>query len=217
MGFKLFRRLRRGIRRSAAEDEAVVMSIEHMFVKEEEEEEEREQARGVEVDTHQDTLQQQQEPNEEERLPVQPELPETAGGGGGEVVQNLTPKSTTTTTGAGAMNDDDGGRSASVTSGTTTTTTTNDGEECGYEEWVRIRESWTKGTCHHTTTAEEFENYDKSQLKNIPKNAYPRMYKMLVKENRPLKEPLNLADAFKIIKAGWEADGTWPTQDQLQN
>jgi hypothetical protein len=216
MGFKLFRRLRRGIRRSAAEDEAVVMSIEHMFVKEEEEEE-REQARGVEVDTHQDTLQQQQEPNEEERLPAQPELPETAGGGGGEVVQNLTPKSTTTTTGAGAMNDDDGGRSASVTSGTTTTTTTNDGEECGYEEWVRIRESWTKGTCHHTTTAEEFENYDKSQLKNIPKNAYPRMYKMLVKENRPLKEPLNLADAFKIIKAGWEADGTWPTQDQLQN
>lgn len=196
MGFKLFRRLRRGIRRSVADDEAVVISIEHMFIKEEEE-----QVVQV-VETHQDTLP-PQPPNEDEGAP------DPAG------EQNLTPKSTTTTAAAQhSMNDDDGGRSASVTSATTTAS---EGDEFGYEEWLRIRENWTKGTCNHETTVEEFENYENSQLRNIPKNAYPRMYKMLVKENRPLKEPLNMADAFKIIKAGWEADGTWPTQDQLQN
>ncbi|KAA8915415.1 hypothetical protein TRICI_002448 [Trichomonascus ciferrii] len=218
MGFKWFRRLRRGMSRrgcSAEHDEAVVVSIEHMFVREGEEAVVQEEAQG------------QVQPV----VRVEPELPvpvpgsadgvTAAEGAAPVVVQNLTPRSTatttTTTSSTPGMHDDDGERSASVTSATTTHDDDADERPVGYDEWVRIRERWTKGTCAHATTPDEFENYEHSQLKHIPPTAYPRMYKMLVKENRPLKEPLNLADALKIIKAGWEADGTWPSPDQLQN
>lgn len=102
------------------------------------------------------------------------------------------------------------------TTNTTPSSINNDQEEekkYGYHEWLRIRNEWTKGTCDNgPTSVEEFENFPNSKLRDIPDTMYPKMYKMLVKENRPLKEPLNLADAFKIIKSGWQEDGTWPTE-----
>uniref|UniRef100_A0A060SZ19 ARAD1A16412p n=1 Tax=Blastobotrys adeninivorans TaxID=409370 RepID=A0A060SZ19_BLAAD len=85
-----------------------------------------------------------------------------------------------------------------------------DNVDPGYETWLKIRSQWTGGLHEHTTTPEEFVNFADSKLKGIPESSYPGIYKVLVKDNRPLKEPLNLVDAIKVMKAGWISDGTWP-------
>lgn len=85
-----------------------------------------------------------------------------------------------------------------------------DNVDAGYDTWLKIRSQWTGGLHEHTTTPEEFVNFADSKLKGIPESSYPGIYKVLVKDNRPLKEPLNLVDAIKVMKAGWISDGTWP-------
>lgn len=71
----------------------------------------------------------------------------------------------------------------------------------GYRQWKRIRREWRRGA----------KNIDhkESMLKNIPEDMYPKIYKHMVMQSRPLKQPMNLADAMKVIKAGWVEDGEW--------
>ena len=40
-------------------------------------------------------------------------------------------------------------------------------------------------------------------FKEIPEEYYPKIYKKLVVDDKPLKKPLNLADAMKVIESGW--------------
>lgn len=72
----------------------------------------------------------------------------------------------------------------------------------GYRLWKKNRLKWTSGVT---------PIHKPSCIEGIPEKAYPRIYNVMVKQNRPLKEPMNLADALKVIKAGWVADGSWPT------
>lgn len=55
-----------------------------------------------------------------------------------------------------------------------------------------------------------------STLKNVPETSYPNIYKMLVKDNRPLKKPMPLADALVVMKAGWIATGQWPPPSEIE-
>ncbi|CAN6625104.1 hypothetical protein TRVA0_010S01112 [Trichomonascus vanleenenianus] len=81
-----------------------------------------------------------------------------------------------------------------------------------YKAWKRNRRIWTHGTHLDTTTVEKFEDrIVHGPFKDVPERNFPSIYRMLVKESRHLKEPINLADAIRVIKAGWIADGTWPT------
>lgn len=72
----------------------------------------------------------------------------------------------------------------------------------GYREWKRRRREWTRN-CENVEPL-------KSTLDDVPEASYPTLYNMLVKQSRPLKKPLPLADALVIIKAGWVATGQWP-------
>ncbi|KAK9446827.1 uncharacterized protein V1518DRAFT_422741 [Limtongia smithiae] len=49
----------------------------------------------------------------------------------------------------------------------------------------------------------------------LPADAYPRVYHLLVNEGRRLREPINLADATRILVAGWQASGQWPPQPSM--
>ena len=40
-------------------------------------------------------------------------------------------------------------------------------------------------------------------FKEIPEEYYAKIYKKLVVDDKPLKKPLNLADAMKVIESGW--------------
>jgi hypothetical protein len=73
----------------------------------------------------------------------------------------------------------------------------------GLREWNRRRMEWTGGGMDLGPPLD-------SVLDSIPEKMYTKVYDALIKEQRPLKQPINLADAVPIIKAGWVADGTWP-------
>lgn len=46
-------------------------------------------------------------------------------------------------------------------------------------------------------------------FQNIPEQYYHRIYKKLVLEDKPLREPLNLQDALKVINSGWTETKKW--------
>lgn len=43
----------------------------------------------------------------------------------------------------------------------------------------------------------------------LPSDYYSRVYKKLVVDDKPLREPLNLEDAMKIINSGWAETKKW--------
>ena len=71
----------------------------------------------------------------------------------------------------------------------------------GYKEWKRMRREWTKGGSKVVRK--------ESVLLDIPETMYPRIYQCLVQQARPLRQPINLEDGIRVIKAGWVADGQW--------
>lgn len=71
----------------------------------------------------------------------------------------------------------------------------------GYRQWKQIRREWRRG-------AKDIQHKE-SMLNDIPESMYPKIYKHMVVQSRPLKQPMNLADAMKVIKAGWIEDGEW--------
>lgn len=86
-------------------------------------------------------------------------------------------------------------------------------DECewnvGYNEWLHIRKWWNTPT--------------KNQVKphqlppEVTPDKYVAIYDKMVRYTRPLKKPMNLSDAVKIIKRSWEAEGTWPPPNETED
>lgn len=85
--------------------------------------------------------------------------------------------------------------------------------ECGEpfyqanEIWERRRGLWTQPAEENTNLAESQRN--RHMFASIPHNYYSRIYKKLVLDEKPLREPLNLQDALKVINAGWVETKKW--------
>lgn len=53
------------------------------------------------------------------------------------------------------------------------------------------------------------DNGNDKIFKSIPENYYPRIYNKLIMEDKPLKRPLNLSNAIKVIDSGWTETKKW--------
>lgn len=71
--------------------------------------------------------------------------------------------------------------------------------------WQTRRNLWTE----ITTDEEESTDHNRDVFNAIPEQYYYRVYKKLVMEDKPLREPLNLEDAMKVINSGWMETKTW--------
>lgn len=71
--------------------------------------------------------------------------------------------------------------------------------------WKTRRKLWTE----NTTNIDPFKEHNREVFKAIPEQYYYRVYKKLVIEDIPLREPLNLEDAIKVINSGWRETKTW--------
>lgn len=74
------------------------------------------------------------------------------------------------------------------------------------EIWEHRRELWQQVT--NDTTKEQIDE-SREEFQRIPSEYYDRIYKKLVIEDKPLREPLNLQDALKVINAGWTETKKW--------
>ncbi|CCC72142.1 hypothetical protein NCAS_0J01630 [Naumovozyma castellii] len=72
--------------------------------------------------------------------------------------------------------------------------------------WKKRRDLWNKPT-KDIDPAELKRRRD--VFKSIPEPYYPRVYKKLVVDDKPLREPLNLEDALKVINSGWTETRKW--------
>lgn len=77
----------------------------------------------------------------------------------------------------------------------------------GDEIWEHRRALWLKPTVSRTKIQESEER--REVFAKIPQNYYTRIYKRLVMDNKPLREPMNLQDAIQIINAGWIETRKW--------
>ena len=75
----------------------------------------------------------------------------------------------------------------------------------GESIWKIRRKLWTE----NTTNIDPFKEHNRDVFKDIPEQYYYRVYKKLVIEDIPLREPLNLEDAIKVINSGWRENKTW--------
>ncbi|AQZ18287.1 YLR407W [Zygosaccharomyces parabailii] len=66
--------------------------------------------------------------------------------------------------------------------------------------WLRRREMWNQTAKLNTIQDSQRR---RNKFAEIPKQYYVRIYKKLSIEGKPLKEPLNLQDALKVVNAGW--------------
>ncbi|SCW01835.1 LAFE_0E08306g1_1 [Lachancea fermentati] len=76
----------------------------------------------------------------------------------------------------------------------------------GEQIWKRRRELWTTET---SPTAKEASKKHRKRFSEISPQHYIRIYRKLVLEDAPLKEPVNLQDAMKVINAGWVETQKW--------
>lgn len=72
--------------------------------------------------------------------------------------------------------------------------------------WQTRRNLWAEVV---TTDGEDSIEHTRDVFKAIPEQYYYRVYKKLVMEDKPLREPLNLEDAMKVINSGWMETKTW--------
>ena len=72
--------------------------------------------------------------------------------------------------------------------------------------WEHRRELWQQTT--NDITDSDIEE-SREEFQKIPSEYYDRIYKKLVIEDKPLREPLNLQDALKVINAGWTETKKW--------
>lgn len=71
--------------------------------------------------------------------------------------------------------------------------------------WETRRKLWTE----NVTNIDPSKEHNRDIFKSIPEQYYYRVYKKLVIDNKPLREPLNLEDAIKVINSGWMETKTW--------
>ncbi|SMN22694.1 similar to Saccharomyces cerevisiae YLR407W Putative protein of unknown function [Maudiozyma saulgeensis] len=74
------------------------------------------------------------------------------------------------------------------------------------EIWKYRRDLWQKKT---TDITKEDIDERREEFQQIPSEYYDRIYRKLVIEDKPLREPLNLQDALKVIDAGWTETKKW--------
>ncbi|CAB4256177.1 similar to Saccharomyces cerevisiae YLR407W Putative protein of unknown function [Maudiozyma barnettii] len=74
------------------------------------------------------------------------------------------------------------------------------------EIWKYRRDLWQKRT---TDVTKEDIDERREEFQQIPSEYYDRIYKKLVIEDKPLREPLNLQDALKVINSGWTETKKW--------
>lgn len=78
--------------------------------------------------------------------------------------------------------------------------------------WKKRRELWNKPSAEFD---EQKDLIDKRKsFKAIPGNYYPRIYKKLVVDDKPLREPLNLKDVIDVINSGWIETRKWANAAQ---
>lgn len=75
----------------------------------------------------------------------------------------------------------------------------------GFNEWCKVRNWWLTPT----SDAVERHHLDPS----FSSDRFFAIYDKMIYHTRPLKQPLNLEDIVKIVKAGWVGEGTWPEED----
>lgn len=75
----------------------------------------------------------------------------------------------------------------------------------GLNEWYKIRNWWQSPTAYQV----ERHHLDPS----CSPDRFYAIYDKMIYHTRPLKQPLNLEDTVKIVKAGWIGEGSWPTED----
>lgn len=71
--------------------------------------------------------------------------------------------------------------------------------------WETRRKLWTE----NTTNIDSSKEHNRDVFKFIPEQYYYRVYKKLVIDDKPLREPLNLEDAIKVINSGWMETKIW--------
>lgn len=91
------------------------------------------------------------------------------------------------------------------TSGTYSSSSEPDQKEIGYSYWLKRREEWSKPNPKVKPR--------QSTLSHIPVESYPKVYKSMI-GSHPLKQPMRLDDALKVMYEGWVADGTWFVDDK---
>lgn len=74
------------------------------------------------------------------------------------------------------------------------------------EIWRHRRDLWQQ-TTNGTTKNDIVQR--RHDFQQIPTEYYDRIYKKLVMEDKPLREPLNLHDALRVINAGWTETKKW--------
>ncbi|AJV66131.1 BMC_2a_G0040190.mRNA.1.CDS.1 [Saccharomyces cerevisiae] len=80
---------------------------------------------------------------------------------------------------------------------------------CNAEKiWKRRRQLWTQPT-EQSESANNDGVTRREIFQAIPQEYYARVYKKLVVDDKPLREPLNLEDALQVINAGWTETRKW--------
>lgn len=72
--------------------------------------------------------------------------------------------------------------------------------------WQLRRDLWTRSQPGIETKPND---HNREIFRAIPEQYYYRVYKKLVVDDKPLREPLNLEDAMKVINSGWTETKTW--------
>ncbi|CAI4047063.1 Gag1p SKDI_12G4320 [Saccharomyces kudriavzevii IFO 1802] len=80
---------------------------------------------------------------------------------------------------------------------------------CNAEKiWKRRRQLWTQPTEQDGSINNDGATR-REIFQAIPQEYYARVYKKLVVDDKPLREPLNLEDALQVINAGWTETKKW--------
>ncbi|CCF56017.1 hypothetical protein KAFR_0A05820 [Kazachstania africana CBS 2517] len=72
--------------------------------------------------------------------------------------------------------------------------------------WNQRRTLWSQDL---TKLTPEQLRERREKFSSVPKDCYTRIYKKLVVDDKPLRDPVNLQDAIKIINAGWIETQKW--------
>lgn len=78
----------------------------------------------------------------------------------------------------------------------------------GNEIWERRRALWVQPTASKDSYAADCRRH-REIYSSIPQAYHTRIYKKLVMDDKPLREPMNLQDALQIINAGWVETKKW--------
>ena len=77
--------------------------------------------------------------------------------------------------------------------------------------WETRRKLWTE----NITNTDPSKEHNRDIFKSIPEQYYYRVYKKLVIDDKPLREPLNLEDAIKVINSGWMETKPWDNASKV--